>query len=1046
MRGRQAAPAAGSNDVNGAARWAVGAVLPLAMANLACQRQPRPPEIRSAADLPAAMAWALEGVCRFEPALAPGVGGCDCGGAPAPGPLATGRRCDPPPPPGSEPFERLQAISPAMRALATDASANSSVAAAIWPVAWSDSVESALESRDRLLEVASSGESEDVASALLGMQMILSVRAQSARELFVAQEMTLRATPAVRALPTFEANRIRLSEWLKGPAQSDDPELGRIDRCSSRRREAEESAFDSWPRAELAADSESAAAELWKVVEAGRRLSSTCGDTYFESFARSVRALAGDERPAVARALLIFRDALRDYARYQLDASRARFELALSGLRGRVPVVALEAELFLAASEYQLGEIRVAEKRARRLESEDLAELPTLAGRLQWTLGTFAAWRARPLEAVEHYRRASEAYRECGDVTGFATAEAFVAELMAQFGDLEQAATLALGGLRVVDRVDDPRRKMNIYYSAALVAEAAGAPHVSRARFSEAVEAIRGSGQDIALATGLVGVARLSRQIGETRESRMIANEALALVPIARIDAGARLMRADAHLALWDVYESTEDAERALDEAEATYAALDIEKGVLEVRLARLRLRARTDGSFHRAAVELALDGLSREFAGLELESRIRTAGARRLLVDALIERSLANGDPLFALALDQWDRAWLQTATPKRLARSWDELTLTDADLDGARAVVVFRQLGDRWLRWVWNRSQWRAEILETGVEATARRIARLRDALRESALETARREAIELRELLLPPIAADARNDVLVAVLDGVLWRAPVASWGASRRGVDGAAPWLRLALQLRSPGGSTPSSSRRHGVGLVGYPNLDGRFGLPPLDHDRREMVAIQSRFGSRVDLFVGDSATSRSATAALASKRLVHFVTHMTAGGETGELAMLLLSAAAGDAEPSGLTAEHLRTMDLAGLELVVLAGCSSAIGATPGLGESSSLAATLLYAGAERVIGTLWDIDDQDAASVASRLYAELSLEPISDGEIDTAFRNALTASLEAGASDAAAFQLIRRHGLRTAGDEGQGARAVVDEPAHLVSLDEGGER
>jgi CHAT domain-containing protein len=142
-RGRRVAPAAGSGDVNGAARWAVGAVLPLAMASLACEREPRPPEIRSAADLPAAMAWALGDLCRFESSFSGGLGGCDCAPAEDSSALIPRPECEPPPEAGTRAFERLSGLRRELAEHADTAAPAALRAQALWKLVWSDSASAA---------------------------------------------------------------------------------------------------------------------------------------------------------------------------------------------------------------------------------------------------------------------------------------------------------------------------------------------------------------------------------------------------------------------------------------------------------------------------------------------------------------------------------------------------------------------------------------------------------------------------------------------------------------------------------------------------------------------------------------------------------------------------------------------------------------------------------------------------------------------------------------------------------------------------------------
>jgi len=72
--------------------------------------------------------------------------------------------------------------------------------------------------------------------------------------------------------------------------------------------------------------------------------------------------------------------------------------------------------------------------------------------------------------------------------------------------------------------------------------------------------------------------------------------------------------------------------------------------------------------------------------------------------------------------------------------------------------------------------------------------------------------------------------------------------------------------------------------------------------------------------------------------------------------------------------------RLRLMDIYNLnlraDLVVLSACRSAAGADAPAEGLLSLTRGFLYAGARRVLATLWNVDDESSAILMERFYAE----------------------------------------------------------------------
>lgn len=81
----------------------------------------------------------------------------------------------------------------------------------------------------------------------------------------------------------------------------------------------------------------------------------------------------------------------------------------------------------------------------------------------------------------------------------------------------------------------------------------------------------------------------------------------------------------------------------------------------------------------------------------------------------------------------------------------------------------------------------------------------------------------------------------------------------------------------------------------------------------------------------------------------------------------------------DAHDGSLTVDEiLSSLDLTGVNLVVLSACQSAMGARSGGDEIVGLTRALLYAGTPGVISTLWNIDDAASAGLMKEFYRRLA--------------------------------------------------------------------
>src|SRR5262249_38981383 len=108
------------------------------------------------------------------------------------------------------------------------------------------------------------------------------------------------------------------------------------------------------------------------------------------------------------------------------------------------------------------------------------------------------------------------------------------------------------------------------------------------------------------------------------------------------------------------------------------------------------------------------------------------------------------------------------------------------------------------------------------------------------------------------------------------------------------------------------------------------------------------------------------------------RIVHFATHSLLNNEHPELSGVVLSLVDQAGRPRN---GFLRLYDIynlrLGADLVVLSACQTALGSEIKGEGLIGLTRGFLYAGAPRVVATLWEIDDRTTAEIMKRFYEGL---------------------------------------------------------------------
>jgi CHAT domain-containing protein/Tfp pilus assembly protein PilF len=170
--------------------------------------------------------------------------------------------------------------------------------------------------------------------------------------------------------------------------------------------------------------------------------------------------------------------------------------------------------------------------------------------------------------------------------------------------------------------------------------------------------------------------------------------------------------------------------------------------------------------------------------------------------------------------------------------------------------------------------------------------------------------------------------------------------------------------------------------------------GLAAISRLPYTRDEAEAILALAGSEETLRALDFDASRTTVLGgeLSQYRLVHFATHGMLNSRHPGLSGLVLSLV----DPNGRSVDgFLRLHDVYGLklraDLVVLSACRTALGGEIEGEGLSGLVRGFMYAGAPRLVATLWDVRDESTAELMKRFYRGLLEEGLSASR---ALRNA----------------------------------------------------
>jgi CHAT domain-containing protein len=169
-----------------------------------------------------------------------------------------------------------------------------------------------------------------------------------------------------------------------------------------------------------------------------------------------------------------------------------------------------------------------------------------------------------------------------------------------------------------------------------------------------------------------------------------------------------------------------------------------------------------------------------------------------------------------------------------------------------------------------------------------------------------------------------------------------------------------------------GTIPSTNLSDIVQL--YPRLEG------FRRSAERILALVPE-SERRQLFDFDASLQNATSPELQQYRIVHFETHGVLDNKNPEKSGVILSTANRDGElQMGLLSPNIVFNMHLPADLIVLSGCRTGLGKQIKGEGLTGLTSSFMYAGAERVVVSLWSVEDRATSELMTRFYQAMLQE------------------------------------------------------------------
>lgn len=618
----------------------------------------------------------------------------------------------------------------------------------------------------------------------------------------------------------------------------------------------------------------------------------------------------------------------------------------------------------------------------------------SLLGYIAWMEGHNRVLLGRPLEALDYFRDSLTIFVRNGEQDNQAAVHALLADSLLELGRQEDAWQELYQGLRLGQRLVQPRRAVVLFTIAADANLQYRRPRVAKLFQDRAFAASAAIGNPKISYLSLLSRGLAAAAGADLKTARGDLHAARTL--IASISDNSSRRRARADLA---ILEAAVDSElgrvskiRKLTEALALYRELRYQTAItIAAYEERSRLLA-AEGDFESSAADLQAALQLYEQRLLDRSNdQIRWSlhtGAQRSY-ERLIALRLEMGDPRGAFRTAERSRQFsLYSMDFRSLLQGTAGLDLTIEEVQRRlvhREVLVFYKLMESELL-IWIIRQDRAHLLRRPCDAGNLRRAindfarQLRSGSREA--EVGARSRVLFDALFADVLREAEPEDLLVLVPDRELSNLPAAAvftpegepLGKMRALIIAPSVEVYLGIGQRSPARTARPTGTRRAL-ILSNPTYDSRVwsGLAPLAWAEAEGAAVSRLYSERLHL-VGAAATRSLLVREATRADVIHFAGHAILNPHRPDLSVLLLAGEPSQQQDGAVYQHEIYHLDLRRSPVVILGACDSAsLSGNPGEGLSS-LAHAFLSAGASAVVGTLWPVEDETAARFMLHLH------------------------------------------------------------------------
>jgi CHAT domain-containing protein len=533
------------------------------------------------------------------------------------------------------------------------------------------------------------------------------------------------------------------------------------------------------------------------------------------------------------------------------------------------------------------------------------------------------------------------------------------------------------------------------------------------------------------IAAALESVARAERKRGNLANARKNIEESLALRETVRSRSGSLQLRASYRATLEKAYKFYVDVlmQQGLD-AEALQAS---ERGrarslLEQLSEARIDIRQGVDATL--IEKERDLTRVLNAKATREMQLKARNASPDEIVA---MQREISALEDEY-----QQVQAAIRKSSPQYSALTQPQpldLKGIQQQLDPDTALVEYSLGEERSYAWAITRDTLKSFVLppQQKIEEVARRVYELLTARsvfksletpaqrRDRIVKTDRefwRASAELSRMILKPAAAEVGHKRLAVVADGALQYVPFGSLAipnhpaskplildfelislpsasalaVQRQNIENRAPAPKAVAVIADPVFSINDARFKTGAPVKesavastriiehGPGTGSSQLSIPRLPFTRWEadqILAVSPSFSS-IKVLDFDANRSLATSGELSKYRYLHFATHGYLDTERAGFSAVVLSMFDREGKPQD---GFLRTHDIYNLklpaELVTLSACETGLGKDVTGEGLEGLTRAFMYAGARRVVVSLWNVNDKATAMLMRHFYTAM---------------------------------------------------------------------